>query len=384
MSSWTKNELLTAFALCFEGEKLGNKFSTQRRWLTGVYEKGLPTIAEKRKFVNNMARTANFYHAAWYMEDKVRHITGLEDHEHGDFISFLVQYLKDANSRLSAPILARFYGQALEDNDCIDEFVEAAKSCAAFFTLWRTARSTSGLDNIYRRFFDGHSWTAHPKRISSKNLKEYFLTVLENSEIAEKESWTTASKRFLLYTEVKTICRFVLFLAGDDRVPDDTNPGLTGPGKPGVCPLLKLDRWIANDHRSLEHVAPQHPPNNHTWDEMIYIENKVHEIGNLLLSPIDLNKSVDNKDWPVKFLHYSHVGVRSVEEIEILRVAAEKQGIVLSKKATKILSDTRYNCAVEPMLKLGLDGSWNADLIERRTRQIKEIAWEKLSSWLNT
>ena len=378
------NELLNAFALCFKGEKLGNKFSTQRRWLTGVYEKGLPTIAEKRKFVNNLARASNFFYAAWYMEDKARQITGLEDHDDGDFVSFLVQYLKDANSRLSAPILARYYSQALEDDDCIDEFVDAAKSCAAFFTLWRTAKSTSGLDNIYRRFFDGHSWTAHPKRISSKHLKEYFLEVLVDREIAEKESWITASKRYLLYTEVKTICRFVLFLAGHDRVPDDTNPGLTGPGKPGVCPLLNLDRWTANDHKSLEHVAPQHPPNSHTWDDMIYIENKVHEIGNLLLSPIDLNKSVDNKNWPVKFLHYSHVGVRSVEEIEKLRVDAEKQGIVLSKKAIKILSDTRYNCAVEPVLELGLDGSWNADLINRRTQQIKEIAWEKLSSWLQT
>ena len=30
------NDLLGAFALCYEGQKLGNKFSEQRRWMTRV------------------------------------------------------------------------------------------------------------------------------------------------------------------------------------------------------------------------------------------------------------------------------------------------------------------------------------------------------------
>ena len=40
------NDLLGTFALCYEGRKLGNKFSEQRRWMTRIYEKQLPTIDE--------------------------------------------------------------------------------------------------------------------------------------------------------------------------------------------------------------------------------------------------------------------------------------------------------------------------------------------------
>ena len=389
------NDLLGTFALCHGGEKLGNKFSAQRRWMTRVYEKNLPTIEDKHDFLCSIARVATFFYAPWHMEDveKPHHIRGLEDHPQGEFTSLLTQYLKGANSKLSAPILARFYSQMLEDKAMADEFVDAAKACAAFFTLWRSANSTSGLDEIYRRFFKGskapvkvgeHSWSARPNAISSNSLKKYFWGILKHKGIDKKGAWITASERFLLYTEVKTICRFVLFIAGNDQVADDGNPGLSTPGKEGVCPILKLGRWDAKDHKSLEHVAPQTPPENHNWDARIYTESKVHDIGNLILLPTDINRFVDNKDWAIKFLHYSHVGVRKKKDIEELSATAQNKGMVLSKKAIEVLSATRYNCAVEPILKLGEKGPWDADLIDRRTRQIKELAWKTLSSWLKT
>ena len=388
------NELLSAFSLCYKGKKLGNKFSAQRRWMTSTYANYLQTIEEKRKFLSSLAQVANFFHAAWYMEelDSPFHIKGLEDHPDGEIASFLVQYLKDANSRLSAPILARFYSQSVEQG-CMGEFVEATKACAAFFTIWRSASSTSGLDEIYRKFFRGsdrpvkvgkHSWKAHPREISSKSLKQYFLEVLKNKKIDEKDAWVTESERFLIYTELRTICRFVLFLAGHDQVSDDSNPGLTTQGTKGTCPLLKLESWKATEFKSLEHVAPQNPPARHKWDKKIYSENKVNEVGNLILLPIDINKHVNNKEWAVKFLHYSHVGVRVKEKIKDLEEESKNKGIVLSKKATKTLSEAKYNCAVGPILKLGIEGPWNTDIIDRRTQQIKEIAWEKIISWLNT
>ena len=150
------NELLGTFALCYEGRKLGNKFSDQNRWLSRIYEKELATINQKREFLGRMAESANFYYYAWYMEEwtKEHHIQGFEGHLEGELASFLVQFLKDASSKLSAPILSRFYKQALDDDAFQNEFVECTKACAAFFVLWRTANSTSGLDDIYRKFFN--------------------------------------------------------------------------------------------------------------------------------------------------------------------------------------------------------------------------------------
>ena len=132
-----------------------------------------------------------------------------------------------------------------------------------------------GLDDIYRKFFRGsedpvkvskHSWDIDPGKITSSNLKAYFSEVLLHHGIYKKESWINASQRFLMYSEVQKVCRFVLFLAGHDRVSDGKSPGLTGPGNVNVCNLLSLERWRSTDHKSLEHVAPQAPPNGHLWD----------------------------------------------------------------------------------------------------------------------
>ena len=387
------NELLRTFSLCYEGKKLGNKFSEQRRWLTQVYEQQLLTIDQKREFLRKLARTASFFYFGWYMEETTgaHHIKGFEDHPKGGFVSLLVRYLRDANSRLSAPILARFYSQALDGQSTFDQFLESVKACTAFFTLWRTANSTSGLDDIYRKYFQGseapvavgkHSWKGHPDPLTAKNLKQYFINVLNDKGIGDNERWIKASERFLLYTELKTICRFVLFVAAHDRVVDKSNPGLTDTGTKGSCTLLELGRWVTNDHKSLEHVAPQRPPIGHKWDPKIYADDLVHQIGNLILLPLDLNKFVDNKEWAVKYLHYCHVGKRNKKELTKLSDAAMKEGIVLSKKATEKLSNAEYNCAVEPILRLGKAGTWDAALVAKRTRQIKELAWETLFAWL--
>ena len=128
------NELLGIFALCYEGKQLGNKFSEQRRWMTLVYEKQLREIDEKREFMRKLAQTANFFVSAWYMEDTTvpHHINGLDQHSDGEFASLLIQYLRDAKSKLSASILASFYSQLLDKQTTIDDFIESAKALRSF------------------------------------------------------------------------------------------------------------------------------------------------------------------------------------------------------------------------------------------------------------
>ncbi len=387
------NELLGTFALCYEGKKLGNKFSEQRRWLNWVYEKKLPAIEEKRAFLGKLAGVAQFFYFAWYLEETntPNVITGLEGEDEGELASFLIRYLRDAGSKLSAPILARIYSQVREETSSADELIECAKVCAAFFTLWRSANSTSGLDEIYRKYFrgsnapieiEGHNWKQHVSPISVEDLKEYFLKVLHSGGIDEKEAWIAASERFLRYSELKTICRFVLFVASHDRVPDEEEPGMTSPGIKNSCRLMTLERWLARDHKSIEHVAPQSPPEGSGWHSAIYEEELVHQLGNLILLPLDLNKFADNKEWAVKYLYYSHVGQRNREKLDELNAAAKRRGMNLSKKAVNALGNMKYNCAIEPLERIGEGGSWDGLVIQKRTRQIKEVAWEVLISWL--
>lgn len=387
------NELLRAWALCYEGRKLGNKFSEQRTWLTRVYEKGLPSLTEKREFLAKFARSAQFFYYAWYMDDYESPdcINELGNHSDGELGSLLVRYLRDARSKLSAPILMRLYSQVADGDTTPEEFIEGAKACAAFFTLWRAANSTSGLDEVYRRYFHGseqpvrvakHNWKEHADPINVKSLKQYFVDVLTQKGIATLKEWNKAADRFLLYTELRELCRFVLFIAAHDRIADGSKPGLTAPGNRGTCDVLKLKRWKEKSFKSIEHVAPQNPDSGHTWDQNIYGEQLVHTVGNLILLPIDLNKFVDNKNWDVKLLHYAHVGERDTGKLEQLSDDAKRRGIVLSKRATNALSKASYNCAIEPVLEVGPNGVWDANLIWERTQQIKELAWATLFSWL--
>ena len=250
------NQLLGTFALCYNGTKLGSKFSVQRKWLTDVYGSHQSDLSAKRQFLDYLAEVSRFYYYAWYMEEKpIPHcIEGLQGHGERDLASLLVQYLKAANSNLSAPILARFYSQARRSETSFDEFVEATKACAAFFTLWRSSKSTAGLDDVYRRFFAGitgngkidqHHWQGHSSPVRVESLRKYFKGVLDDRGISDRRVWHKATHRFLSYSEQKSICRFALFVAGHDRVRDPSNPGLTSLGTRGSCPLLRLSQWEA-------------------------------------------------------------------------------------------------------------------------------------------
>ena len=387
------NELLRAFALCQDGEKVGNKFSAQRSWISRVYVKD-ESMEGKRLWLRNLGRVADFYYDPWFGEDvaKPQQEVGSAAWETEQFLAFLVRYLREARSNLSAPILARFYSQVRDGSGEFREFVECAKACAAFFTLWRSARSTSGLDEVLRKYYIGskktvrvesHSWKTRPEAVSARSLKVYFRKVLEHRQIAEKESWIAASSRHLLYNELKTVCRFALFVAGHDRIEDSAAPGLSRRGQTGSCRLLRLTEWVGKDYGTLEHVAPQTPPDGHRWDQAIYAEDRLHAVGNLLLLPMEINRLADNGSWAVKFLYYSHVGERGVREVEMLRTRASARGVELTKKAVEVLSQASHRCAVAPILSVGEKGDWDAALIDRRTRQIKCIVWDTLWSWLD-
>ena len=279
----------------------------------------------------------------------------------------------------------------MESNANPGEFIKAVKACAAFFSLWRSAHSTAGLDEYYRRFFKGanapvvvknHGWKFHSE-IQSSDLKKYFASVLEYNGIARMDSWVAKSEPFLLYTKLKTVCRFMLFLGGHNRCADANEPGLTKETEANVCELLELNIWKNRDYRSLEHVAPQKPSNFDDWDHAIYEENRVNSLGNLLLLPEDINKDVGNGSWKHKYFHYLHVGRPEQEEITRIREEAKKNDVDINSKVAKRLSECNFNCTVAPIVQLGIDGPWDASMIDSRTRQLKEIVWNRLASWLD-
>ena len=387
------NELFGAFGLCYNGEALGNKFSAHRKWLNELYGREISSVEEKRKFSQKLADMAGFFYDCWYMDDPTLQycISGLDKHPEGRLASLLVQYLRVAKSQFSSAILARFYSDALASGD-YDEFVEAVKACAAFFTLWRSSNSTQGLHRLYRNYFKGsggelrvlaHNWQKHTASVSSTKLKGYFRAILEDKDIDKFEHWAGRANQLLVYSEVKAICRFCLFLFGHDRVEDPSNPGLTVEGTKGTCELLSLEHWEAKMYQSLDHVAPQKPADMLDWDPSIYQQGFADQIGNLVLLDKGMNSSVSNKSWDVRRAYYALVGERDIPTIERLTAKAKEEGINLNQKTLAGLRQLEYNCTLKPILQVGeTGGKWDAGMIESRTRHIKKVVHKKLYEWL--
>lgn len=387
------NELLTAFSLCYEGKKLPSRFNAQRSWLNQSYSRDLKDLNDQRRFVQSMAEIARFYREAWYMEDRpvIDCIRTLANHSDGKLCSLLVQYLRQACARSVAPILARYFGQFTDHERHVDEFTDAIKACAAFFTIWRSSHSSYGLDDIFRRFFQGsespvkvadHTLQRHLDPILAADVKVYFSDILEKEGLDTCEAWIEKSEQYLLYSEVETVCRFVLFVGGHNRVSDINCPGLTKPGGRDVCDLLNLGAWWSDTFRSIEHIAPHSPPDVHDWDPEIYSNNRFEQVGNLLLFPADINNQVGTRGWKEKYYHYRYVGQGSAENADHIRVAACASGIKICSSVARRLVRSRCNRTVEPITLIGAEGNWDAKMIDQRTNQLKQIAWNRLASWL--
>ena len=388
------NELFGTFALCYSGEEISNKFSFQRRWLARSYDEKLKSLEEKRDFLKKLSHVADFYYNCWYMDDSANSqcISGLEAHPEGKLASLIIDYLNSARAKLAGAILARFYSDAVEKDD-FDEFIEAAKACAAFFTLWRSSGTTQDLPRSYRHYFQGsqgnvsveaHNWKDSSKAVSSTELKSYFRSALKNRGIHQLDAWASRADQFLLYSEVKAICRFCLFLAGHNRIVDKKNPGLTVEGTKGSNELLTLEKWTGKTYGTLEHIAPQRPSRQASWDAKIYESGLADQIGNLILLDKKVNQHVSNRDWQERRLYYSFVGVSETSKIRNLTKQAEQRNMKLTEKSTNALRQMELNRTFEPILMVGEKGKeWDADIIRKRTEQIKQIIYKRLYEWLN-
>lgn len=389
------NQLMTTFALSLDGKKLSNRFSEQRKWIQERYREQ-SSIDEKRKFSSKLSSTASYLYDEWmlYKGRRGEFIEKIKQHPEADLASTCFLYLKNVNHNIANGHLNRYYTDLINENNerTRDAFVQAVKATAAFFTLWRSTKSTSGLDSTYRRLMGsgGKSgdevvspmcWTGPEGNLDISNLKSYFQHVLSNQNIDSKESWISKARSGnLRYDVVKKVCRFCLFVSAHDTIADQEEPGLPKAGTSGCSPYLTVQRWSSDDLQ-VEHVAPATPRETSTWDEEIYKLDAQHEIGNLTLLPKGVNISASNKGWREKILYYQHLGLEDPSVIDRLRSEAADENIDLSESTTELLREASYNKHLTPITTRSSE-SWDLDFIKKRTKRINEIIWDRISPWI--
>jgi hypothetical protein len=381
------NEILTIFACNFNGTKLSTRFSEQRKWLSEHYKPDSEKSV-RLNFITQMSHTARYLSFLYSIKDKI-HNRPAEffdlSAEKYNLLTFCLIYLREANHKMSNTILARFYEKVLlKLPNAQEEFLNSTKAICAFFTIYRIYRGTNGLDEVYRKLMREKLCLSKTLfEFNSSELKGFLLENLESNQTDFKDKWIDSAKSNLNFTNLKAMCKFAIFMAFNDSIVDDANPGLFITGRDNVFPLLEGRNWSSIDFKSIEHIAPQSPPEAQSnWDTEIYNDQMFHRIGNLTLLPIDINSSVGNKNWKIKWFYFKCIGSKVQNTTNDIKTKAAREGISLQDSTVQILADSKYTNLVQSIVEVGADGAWNRDLIEKRTQRICDILWQVMWKWL--
>lgn len=374
--------LLTSFALGQDGTKLAHNMLEQRRYLRTAYD-GLPDLNSKQVFVEGIADTATFLIDVWEDGESPLITMGSE----ADRLS--LEVLRASNHVIVVPLLVRYYerAQQLRTAAAKRDFRAVVRAAAAFWTIWRSSRSTtSGIDDVHRSLIKtGHSATGLPPLARSstavgnlpavKDLRSALRSLLASKlGITDAVSWSGLVNSQQIYDTARILARYILVCAHDDGIHDPSAKGHLIRGASGTWRTRSLDVW--RDHYSVEHIAPQRKRStDSSYATALYDEGDINRLGNLTLLPPDLNGLVGNQPWPFKRDVFKMVSKTNKRH----RVAALKKGDLyrLGAKSKALLESSNFI----PFCKFVAEypsATIDRDFIAERGRRLAYLAWERL------
>jgi hypothetical protein len=355
------NEYLNLFALAYDGnsKKLSKQFSSQRKWLDQTFTE-CKEISDKEEFIRRMGDTATYCSNLIYLNRRnlpksLPEIDKVPELDRQQAILSII-YLQDAGHKMANTVLSRFYALLIRNEPNADkEFALACKAVAAFFTLWRSALTNTGLDDVYRNLLRNKmSWKQDNSGLTVEALKTELIEELKKKKIGTKDEWKKKALQYLKYNNAKQVCRFALFVVAHDTIPDPIAPGLMKIGRPGSHSYLEPSKWLADDFKSIEHIAPQKSETSTNWDVALYENGDYEHIGNLTLLPTEINSSAGNNSWIQKWIYYQYLAEKDNEKLDNLKQEAKQKGFNLKDSTLKLLKDTSQKSHIEPIVQLGV------------------------------
>ena len=373
------NDYLTSFFIAYDGRTMSTHFSYQRKVLNNAYD-SMPTFEEKEHFIKKMGNYADFYQK-WIKYDGKDNKTfpNIDSSQEADLASMLILFLKASNHKMAITMLGSMYNCVLEQSHAsVESFVSIVKAIAAYYFIWRSAYSNSGLDSTYREFFKKN------KDFSIEIVKTYLKDTLKNKGIDNLNSWKEKAKNYLKYDSTgKDVIRLALLIAAHNTIPNGNKRGLIKIGRNGCSEYMTIDNWLSPDLKTIEHIAPQTNKNN-MWENDLYIPHieSYQSLGNLTLLPQDLNSSAGNKGWKEKLLYYQSVAEKDPDKIGNIEQKASEWGITFNQDTINLLKNCNYNQHLSSISSLSADDVWNKDLVDKRTDVMLDIIWERVSKWI--
>jgi len=380
-------ELLTPFALAWDGRELSKHLQDQRRFLRHTMT-GLPDLETRRQFVESLACMAEFTRDYWRSwAERVLMDRPLE--------RVALAFVCKSGHSIVQGLLGRYHAVRMEATP--DEFYGALRAVAAFWALWRSSRSTTdNVDAYYRRLMrqgwpeDGglvgpFSWLdSGVGRLRdgippASDLRLALRTILgEKGRVFSLDTWTEKVSSINVYGG-KSLEKFLLLAAHHGSIPDPLSRGLIKRGAPGVNPLLVWEQWSAN--YTTEHIAPQTRQAEEGYDSAIYEDGLQNTLGNLTLIPAAENASLSNRPWGYKKLMYTVLGERDPSRREELIAQHAEQGIALADETRGLLEKAIHLPFCQAVAEWPAE-VWSAEIVRARTKNLAERAWDNLWPWI--
>ena len=376
------SSLLTSFALGQDGTKLAHNMLAQRRYLRTAYDDARDLEA-RRVFVEGIADTATFLSDVWEDAESPLITNGTPE----DRLSLAV--LKASKHLIVVPLLVRYFERAeqLGTVQSGKDFRAIVRAALAFWTIWRSSRTTTGgIDDVHRGLIkSGLAATALPRLARSTTavsdmptpgeVKDALRNLLERElTVADADSWSSLVNSKQLYETTRVLARYILLCAHDDAVLDPSAAGHAVRGANGSWPTLSLEIWRA--YYTVEHITPlRRRSTDMSYASELYDEGDINRLGNLTLLPANLNGLLGNKPWPFKREVFQMVSMTDKDE----RIAALKDGDLygLGAKSKVLLNSSDFM----PFCKFV--ATHQAATIDRtyvgeRGKRLAALAWERL------
>ena len=392
-------ELLISFALYLEGYKLSRELKFQRNYLRRQFI-NLTVPQAKRSFIKSIADVSEFRYEFWIREGNLGENQNFKSRENENWLRLCLAFLRDMKTSLTIPMIARYwsyYRDNLSENSKEENFVAAVKAITAFVAIRRAyTGGTEGIDNVFRQLmhdkpdnklnplsigkeFSNEIWSVESlKEVLRHNLS---TLITDSKQIGlTRNSWVKGAKSISIYKNAKILCRFLLLAATDQSLPESKIPGLLK--RTGVESdernLFNIRVWDDQKYETVEHVAPQNQ--NSGWDSRIYENSSTpHTIGNLTLLPSKQNSSAGNQRWNHKRNFYNVFAAKTDKERESYIKKAKESGYEIKQSTVDWLKKTQRLQILDSIVCVD---DWTPQLIEARSENILELAWDRIEDWL--
>lgn len=388
-------ELLVAFALAERGDKRSKNLADQRRFMRETFD-ACTSRTEQQQFIRHLADLSRFFDATW-VDGSVRPQVGTLKLD--DSTALCIRFLVDLGHTITAPLLAQYAAAVTAATDvderkaAISEFSCVTQAVAAFAVIWRASRTTTDrIDQVFRDLMskgspdNGLAPLARGLRGDTPLPKASVIQAVlaarlradrsnGGANISGKNEWIDKVVTQPLYDVNTALARFVLLAAFHDVV-EGANGQLIA-GKSGTHPTLKFDEWIGGKFATVEHIAPQ--SRGTEWPGDLYSDDQFERLGNLTLLPLNANQSLSARPWEQKRTLYGALAANTKEESETLINQMKVSGVDVSAVAGLI-----YGGEFLPHVHVlsNIQGEWNLATVEKRGRELAELAWSRLAPWL--